>query len=85
MRMYNHIPVLLNEVMEHLKPEANHILIDGTVGQGGHAEELLHVLPDGRLLAIDRDPHNLAISKRRLADYTDAVIFICDSRIYKTS
>jgi 16S rRNA (cytosine1402-N4)-methyltransferase len=74
-----HVPVLLHEVLENLKLEPNKVFIDGTVGQGGHAEELLRVLPEVRLLAIDRDPHNLAVAKNRLVDYTDAVIFVCDS------
>jgi 16S rRNA (cytosine1402-N4)-methyltransferase len=74
-----HVPVLLREVLSYFSPEPNKVFIDGTVGQGGHAEELLHVLPEVRLLAIDRDPHNLAIAKDRLADYTDAVIFVSDS------
>ena len=75
-----HVPVLLQEVLVYLKPEPKKVFIDGTVGQGGHALELIkRVLPEGRLLAIDRDPHNLAIARNRLADYTDAVIFVCDS------
>ncbi|HBK34784.1 MAG: Ribosomal RNA small subunit methyltransferase H [Candidatus Uhrbacteria bacterium GW2011_GWE2_40_58] len=75
-----HVPVLLQEVLVYLKPEPKKVFIDGTVGQGGHAFEILkRVLPEGRLLAIDRDPHNLEIARDRLADYTDAVIFVCGS------
>jgi 16S rRNA (cytosine1402-N4)-methyltransferase len=78
--MYNHIPVLLNEVMEHLKPEANHILIDGTVGQAGHALAFMQrALPEGRLLGIDRDETNLAIAKERLNDFGDRVVLVKDS------
>ena len=78
--MYNHIPVLLNEVINHLKPEPNHFLIDGTVGQGGHAHAFLQrALPDGRLLGIDRDTSNLAIAKERLAEFGNNVILVQDS------
>ncbi|MBM5790031.1 16S rRNA (cytosine(1402)-N(4))-methyltransferase RsmH [Candidatus Parcubacteria bacterium] len=83
--MFNHIPVLLNEVLEYLDPEPNRSFIDGTVGQGGHAEAILQrVTPvvrqsSGRLLAIDRDAANLAIAKQRLAGFGDAVVFIHDS------
>lgn len=80
MCMYNHIPVLLNEVIEYLKPEPNHILVDGTVGQGGHAYAFMQrALPDGRLLGIDRDESNLAIARDRLAVFGKQVILIKDS------
>ncbi len=78
--MYNHIPVLLKEVMEHLKPEPNHILIDGTVGQAGHAHAFMQrALPEGRLLGIDRDETNLDIAKQRLAEFGERVVLIKDS------
>lgn len=81
--MSTHIPVLLSEVIHHLQPEPNKSFIDGTVGQGGHAQALLeHVLPGGRqkvLLAIDRDKRNLDVAKKRLARFKDAVVFVNDS------
>lgn len=86
--MSTHIPVLLDEVLTHLQPEPNKSFIDGTVGQGGHAEGLLQrVLPEvrqnglisGTLLAIDRDARNLAASRKRLAKFGDAVVFVRDS------
>ncbi len=85
--MYTHIPVLLSEVLEHLQPEPNQRFIDGTVGQGGHAEKILErVLPvvssknsSARLLAIDRDAQNLATAQKRLDRFGDAVVFVHDS------
>lgn len=80
--MYKHIPVLLNEVITHLQPEPNKSFIDGTVGQGGHAEAILSVLPGGRqkrLLAIDRDKRNLEVAKARLTRFGEAVVFVHDS------
>ena len=78
--MFTHIPVLLQQVREHIQPEPNKHYIDGTVGQGGHAEDILeHSLPDVRLLAFDRDARNLAVAQSRLAKYGDAVVFIRDS------
>lgn len=75
-----HVPVLLNEIVRVLKPEPNSTYVDGTVGQGGHAEALLTAsLPDVRLLAFDRDPQNLAIAEARLARFGQAVVFIHDS------
>jgi len=75
-----HKPVLLTEVSNYLKPEPSHLLIDGTVGLGGHATTLLsHVLPGGRLLGIDRDAANLERARERLSGFGDAVTLVCDS------
>ena|SRR3989338_1411661 len=83
-----HVSVLLDEVVEHLNPRPNQRFIDGTVGQGGHAEVILQrilpVVPPLKnsakcLLAIDRDVSNLAVSRKRLAGFGDSVVFIHDS------
>ena len=75
-----HIPVLLREVLEFLSPKQNQTMIDGTVGQGGHALAIVErLLPDGRLLCIDRDPTNLATAKERLNQYQKNVVFAQDS------
>jgi 16S rRNA (cytosine1402-N4)-methyltransferase len=67
-------------VMTHLDPKPNHLLIDGTVGQGGHAKAFLQrALPDGRLLGIDRDPSNLAIAHEHLSSFGDNVILVQDT------
>jgi 16S rRNA (cytosine1402-N4)-methyltransferase len=52
-----HVPVLLEAVLEGLNVRADGLYIDGTFGRGGHSHEILARLgEDGRLLAIDRDP-----------------------------
>lgn len=66
---YEHTPVLLQEVLEGLEPSLDGVMIDGTFGRGGHTRELLKRLgPEGRLLAIDRDPQAVsageALAKR---------------------
>jgi len=51
-----HIPVLLNEVLEYLRPEKSRRIIDATVNGGGHARAILARMPkDGILIGIDRD------------------------------
>jgi 16S rRNA (cytosine1402-N4)-methyltransferase len=51
-----HIPVLLNEVMEILKPQKGEFFIDGTFGAGGHSEKILEAIGEnGKVLAIDWD------------------------------
>ncbi len=57
-----HIPVLLKEVIEVLNPEPGEFFIDGTIGSGGHAVEILkRILPNGILLGVDWD--KIAIEK----------------------
>lgn len=59
---YAHRPVLLTEVLEGLAIQQNGIYIDATFGRGGHSAAVLKALAkDGRLLAIDKDPHAIAI------------------------
>lgn len=52
-----HIPVLLNEVIQYLKPQKNYNFIDCTIGGGGHAFALLEkTRPRGKVLGIDWSP-----------------------------
>lgn len=65
-----HIPVMLNEVTEYLRPKAGGIFVDGTVGLGGHAQAILSLIgPGGRLIGIDRDAQALAVARENLAAY----------------
>jgi len=51
-----HLPVMLAEVIEHLKPRPGLTIVDGTAGRGGHAGEILRrIRPGGRLILLDRD------------------------------
>ena len=51
-----HVPVLLEEVLEHLQVRPDGCYVDGTFGRGGHSRKILEQLgPDGRLLVIDKD------------------------------
>ena len=71
-----HEPVLLQETLEYLEPNrADGVLVDATVGLGGHTEALLERHPDVRLIAIDRDPEALERSRQRLSRFGDRVTF----------
>ncbi len=69
MNSYTHIPVLLEQTIALLAPAPGQIIVDGTVGLGGHSEQILqHIRPNGLLIGIDRDKNALAMAKRRLQD-----------------
>jgi 16S rRNA (cytosine1402-N4)-methyltransferase len=65
----SHTPVLLAETLQHLTPERGGVFVDGTLGGGGHTQELFQALPqhpDTRLIGIDRDPDILARTTQTL-------------------
>ena len=65
-----HVPVLKNEVITALALLPNQNVIDGTVGDGGHTEEILAKIgPNGRVLALDADAESLARAKNYLYDF----------------
>ena len=62
-----HLPVLLDEVLNVLEPQPGGVVVDCTTGWAGHAAALLQrVGPTGHLLAIDFDPDNLPHARARL-------------------
>ena len=61
MNKKEHVPVLLESVLEGLKIQADGCYVDGTFGRGGHSSAILKRLDtEGRLLAIDRDPQAIS-------------------------
>ncbi len=71
---FEHVPVLLNEVLEWLNPSPGKAYIDCTLGMSGMAEHILaHSAPDGKLLAIDRDLQAIHMGEQQLSAYGDHV------------
>ena len=69
---FHHIPVLLEETLELLQLVPGGTYVDGTLGGGGHSLEILkRILPDGRLIGIDRDPAALDAARSRLQAYAE--------------
>jgi 16S rRNA (cytosine1402-N4)-methyltransferase len=63
-----HIPVLPAEVLLTLSPKPGRIIVDCTLGLGGHSAEILRrILPGGTLIAMDFDPASIAIARERLS------------------
>jgi len=69
-----HVPVLLDRVLELLAPaldRAGAVLVDATLGLGGHSEALLRAHPGLTLVGLDRDREALRLSAQRLAAYAE--------------
>jgi 16S rRNA (cytosine1402-N4)-methyltransferase len=74
-----HVPVLLNRVLELFAPalaDRPAVVVDTTLGLGGHAEALLRAHPRLTLIGLDRDPQAIELSSKRLADFGDRVKFV---------
>jgi 16S rRNA (cytosine1402-N4)-methyltransferase len=69
-----HAPVLLDRVVALLHPALDHegaILVDATLGLGGHSEAVLTRCGLARVVGIDRDPEALRLAAERLAPFAD--------------
>ena len=63
-----HVSVMLDEVIQHLDPSPGQIVVDGTLGGGGHARALAdRVGPTGQVIALELDPAAVAKAERNLA------------------
>ena len=73
-----HTPVMLARTLELLGPalaRENAVVVDATLGIGGHAEAILERFPGVTLLGIDRDTDALALARERLAPFGNRVFF----------
>ncbi|MCL5269548.1 MAG: 16S rRNA (cytosine(1402)-N(4))-methyltransferase RsmH [bacterium] len=62
-----HEPVLVKEVLDTLSPAPGKVIVDATLGHGGHSLAILSQLGgEGLLVGIDRDPQMLATARRRI-------------------
>ena len=58
-----HLPVMLEETLRCLAPRPGETMLDGTLGLGGHAAEILSRLsPGGELIGLAREPEALALA-----------------------
>lgn len=69
-----HQTVLLDETIRYLAPEQGDIILDATVGGGGHSERIIReVAPDGRVIGIDRDATALEEAEKRLRQFKENI------------
>lgn len=81
---FGHVPVLAQRCIELLDPALTRhhsdgsgaVLVDATLGAGGHAERFLTALPGLRLIGLDRDPTALDIAGARLARFADRITLV---------
>jgi 16S rRNA (cytosine1402-N4)-methyltransferase len=83
----HHVPVMLAEVVALLAPaleappidptaEGRCVLVDCTLGLGGHAHALLTACPEAELIGLDRDPQALELARERLAEFADRITLV---------
>jgi 16S rRNA (cytosine1402-N4)-methyltransferase len=74
---FHHVPVLLEPTMKSLALKSDGIYVDGTLGGGGHSENiLLRTEPSGKLIGIDQDDEALAAAGARLEKFGDRFIAV---------
>ena len=74
---FNHISVLLKETVDGLNVRPGKVYMDGTLGYGGHTEEVLRRLGgSGRVIGIDQDEDAIAAAGRRLESYRDQLTIV---------
>jgi len=69
-----HVPVLLDRIVKLLAPaleQPGSVMVDATLGMGGHSESVLERCPNARVLGIDRDREALMLAGERLARFGD--------------
>lgn len=79
MTTFSHVPVLKQRCLDLLAPaltDAGAVLVDATLGLGGHTEAALESFPNLRIIGLDRDLDALEHSKVRLAPYSGRVEFV---------
>ena len=74
---FHHTSVLLHETIGQLQVKPDGIYVDGTLGGGGHAYEVLRRLsPRGRLIGIDQDADAIQAAKQRLSEFENRVSIV---------
>jgi 16S rRNA (cytosine1402-N4)-methyltransferase len=71
---YSHEPVMVREILDALAPITGGVVLDATVGGGGHARAILQAHDDVTLVGLDRDDDALAAAADALASFGDRVV-----------
>jgi 16S rRNA (cytosine1402-N4)-methyltransferase len=80
-----HVPVLLEEVLQYLNVRPGGVVVDATVGLGGHSAEIARRLgATGRLICFDRDPQAMELAKARMDEVRAELADAMPEAIYQT-
>lgn len=72
-----HVPVMRDEALALLNPQASQVFVDATTGGGGHAAAIAaRIIPGGRLIGLDQDPEALREAEQALASYGETVTLV---------
>jgi len=75
-----HTPVMAREALEMLDPQPGDVMVDATIGAGGHAGEMLKkILPGGRLIGIDQDEEVLRRADENLEEFRGHYTLVRDN------
>ncbi|QQY08841.1 MAG: 16S rRNA (cytosine(1402)-N(4))-methyltransferase RsmH [Candidatus Xiphinematobacter sp.] len=72
-----HTPILVNEVVNYLQPSPKTLILDGTLGGGGHSSSLLR--NGASVIAVDQDPEAITYAKERLVYYGPRIRIVQDN------
>ncbi len=70
-----HVPVMLNEALEHLAVRPDGIYVDATTGLGGHTAAIASRLETGFVIALDRDAESIEAARKNTAEWADRIRF----------
>jgi len=73
-----HTPIMGGIIIDFLNLKKNSIIADLTTGEGGHSSIIAPLIPDGKLICLDRDNDILSIAKERLNQFTN-IQYFCDT------
>ncbi len=71
---FHHLPVMVDEITKAFEPVPPGVVLDATLGGGGHAERLLERYERLRILGLDRDELALVAARRRLSRFGDRLM-----------
>lgn len=78
-----HIPALKEDVQKYLQLKKGEIVLDATLGLGGHSLDILEKIgKDGKLIAFEQDERNLNIAKQNLKSFENQIVYIHDNFRY---
>jgi len=76
---FAHSPVMIREAIQYLNIKSQALIVDATLGGGGHAKAILEAANKVELIGIDRDADAIGAAKENLKEFGDRVTFVRDN------